>query len=127
MPSIRAVLFDFGGTLYDYKTLDSANLKSLQDLLSWCGIEADLSEIRRNYRNSLRRVFRQYLTKPFYMHRDFFHDALIGMLEKFRAHPQVGLSVQWRFKYYFESYNKPEYIETIVDGVKKATESGRWE
>lgn len=88
MPSIRAVLFDFGGTLYDYKKLDAANLKSLQDLLSWCGIEADSSEVRLTYRNSLRRVFRHYLTKPFYLHRDFFQDALIGMLEKFGAHPQ---------------------------------------
>jgi HAD superfamily hydrolase (TIGR01662 family) len=87
MSSIKAVLFDFGGTLYDYKTLDMANLESLLDLLGWCGIQAESSEVRRAYRNSLRKVFREYLTKPFYLHRDFFQDALIGMLEEFGAQP----------------------------------------
>jgi FMN phosphatase YigB (HAD superfamily) len=35
MPDIRAVLFDFGGTLYDYATLEPAERESLVELAHW--------------------------------------------------------------------------------------------
>ena len=95
MPPIKAVLFDFGGTLYDYKTLEAAERESLVDLLGWSGIDGAPSDVHRTYRNALRRVFRKYLTRRFYMHSDFFRDALIGMLEEFGAQLQPE---------YFERY-----------------------
>ena len=47
MPSIKAVFFDFGGTLYDYKTLEAAERESLVDLLGWSGIDGELAEAAR--------------------------------------------------------------------------------
>jgi HAD superfamily hydrolase (TIGR01509 family) len=95
MKSIKAVLFDFGGTLYDYKTLESAERESLVDLLRWSGFDCEPFETHRIYRNALRRVFRKYLNRRFYMHSDFFQEALVGMLEEFGTHLRAE---------YFERY-----------------------
>jgi putative hydrolase of the HAD superfamily len=83
MPTARAVLFDFGGTLYDYQTLEQANRESLLALARWAGIEAEADLIQRVYRDAMRRVFYDYLPRPYYLHRDLFLDALIAMLEDF--------------------------------------------
>jgi FMN phosphatase YigB (HAD superfamily) len=37
----RAVLFDFGGTLYDYAVLAEAERESLLALVRWAGSDAD--------------------------------------------------------------------------------------
>jgi putative hydrolase of the HAD superfamily len=83
MMTARAVLFDFGGTLYDYQTLEPANRESLLALARWAGIEAESDLIQRVYRDAMRRVFYDYLPRPYYLHRDLFLDALIAMLEDF--------------------------------------------
>ena len=83
MTHLRAVLFDFGGTLYDYATLESAERDSLTELARWSGIDADPRDIQRAHRDAMRRVFRSYLPQPFYRHRDLFRDAVIGMLGAF--------------------------------------------
>jgi 2-haloalkanoic acid dehalogenase type II len=84
---VRAVLFDFGGTLYDYASLEAAERESLLELARWAGIEADARTVQRAHREALRRVFRTYLPQPFYYHRDLFRDALVGMLEDLGAAP----------------------------------------
>jgi putative hydrolase of the HAD superfamily len=87
---LRAVLFDFGGTLYDYRTLESAERDSLVDLARWSDIDADPRDIQRAHRDAMRQVFRSYLPRPFYRHRDLFRDAVVGMLDTFgvRAQPE---------------------------------------
>jgi FMN phosphatase YigB (HAD superfamily) len=54
MPTARAVLFDFGGTRYDYQTLEQANRESLLALARWAGIEAEADLIQRVYRDVMR-------------------------------------------------------------------------
>lgn len=85
MATVRAVLFDFGGTLYDYATLEPAERESLVELASWAGIDAAPAVIQRAHRDAMRRVFRSYLPRRFYLHRDLFHDAVAGMLEDLGA------------------------------------------
>jgi 2-haloalkanoic acid dehalogenase type II len=85
MTSVRAVLFDFGGTLYDYATLASAEAESLVELARWSGVEAEPAVVLAAYREAMRRVFRKYLPLPFYLHRDMFRDAVVGMLEDLGA------------------------------------------
>jgi len=99
--SVRAVLFDFGGTLYDYATLERAERESLVELARWAGVEAEPIVIQRAHREAMRRVFREYLPRRFYLHRDLFRDAVIGMLEDLGA--EVGpeqldryRSAQWQ-------------------------------
>jgi putative hydrolase of the HAD superfamily len=84
--SIKAVLFDFGGTLYDYATLVDAERESLLELARWAGIEAEPRAIQLAHRDAMRRVFRQYLTRRFYLHRDLFRDAVVAMLKELGAH-----------------------------------------
>ncbi len=40
---VRAVLFDFGGTLYDYAVLEPAERDSLTALARWAGIGSSLT------------------------------------------------------------------------------------
>jgi putative hydrolase of the HAD superfamily len=87
MAATRAVLFDFGGTLYDYATLQTAECESLVELARWAGVEAEPAAIVLAHREALRRVFRAYLPRRFYLHRDLFRDAVLGMLEHFGAKP----------------------------------------
>jgi putative hydrolase of the HAD superfamily len=89
MPTIRAVLFDFGGTLYDYATLAPAEAESLVELARWAGVDAEPLAVLRAHRAAMRRVFHGYLPRRFYLHRDLFRDALIGMLEDLGAAPQT--------------------------------------
>lgn len=83
MPEIRAVLFDFGGTLYDYASLEAAERESLVDLARSAGVDAEPRAIHRAHRDALRTVFREYLPRPYYLHRDMFRDAVAGMLQSF--------------------------------------------
>jgi len=85
MGSTRAVLFDFGGTLYDYGCFAVAESQSLFDLVHAVGVAADAATIATKYRDSMRRVFRSYLPRSYYLHRDLFRDAVIGMLESLGA------------------------------------------
>ena len=87
MAAIRAVLFDFGGTLYDYATLEPAERESLVELARTAGIDAEPRDIQRAHRDAMRQVFRQYVPRRFYLHYDLFRDAIVGMLRSFGAEP----------------------------------------
>ncbi len=75
----RAALFDLGGTLYDYRTLEPGNREALVGLVRWAGCDAPPLEIARVYQDALRRVFHSYLPRSYYLHRDLFSDALLEM------------------------------------------------
>ncbi len=83
MPPYRAVLFDLGGTLYDYMTLEPAERQGLVELARHAGVQAEEQVVLRTHREALRRVFRAYVPRRYYLHRDLFRDALVGMLEDF--------------------------------------------
>jgi 2-haloalkanoic acid dehalogenase type II len=96
----RAVLFDFGGTLYDYACMLRGDSECLMALAGWAGITADEIEIRRAQRDAMRRAFRTYLPRRFYLHRDMFRDAAAGMLESFgvtadATHLERYRQMQW--------------------------------
>jgi putative hydrolase of the HAD superfamily len=98
---IRAVLFDFGGTLYDYASLEPGDRESLAALAEWAGVRASESEVQRAYREAMRRVFQRYLPQSFYLHRDLFRDAAAALLEDLGAaaadeHLERYRAMQWR-------------------------------
>lgn len=95
-PETKAVLFDFGGTLYDYACLVDAERESLLELIEWAGIDADAATVARAHRDSMKRVFRTYLPQSYYYHRDLFRDALVGMLEQLGAEPEPELLDRYR-------------------------------
>lgn len=81
MAHIRAVLFDFGGTLIDYETLARGERESLIELARWAGVIEAPQVILRTYRAALKRVFYQYLPRSYYLHRDLFRDVLLAMAQ----------------------------------------------
>jgi 2-haloalkanoic acid dehalogenase type II len=98
---IKAVLFDFGGTLYDYSCLAAAEAESLVELARQAGAADAPHDILLAQRDAMRRVFRDYLPRSFYMHRDLFRDAVVGMLEELGVEARADQldtyrQVQWQ-------------------------------
>lgn len=75
---LRAVLFDFGGTLFDYADLAGAQLESLEAFGRELGLSSTGAELARAHRSATASAFRDYLPRPYYLHRDFFADAIRG-------------------------------------------------
>lgn len=103
MSRTRAVLFDFGGTLYDYRHLERASREGLRAFVQWHGVEVDDAELGAAYRQALREVFYEYLPRPFYHHRDLFREALLALARElgFAAtdeHLARHQELQWRLQ-----------------------------
>lgn len=96
MSPLRAVLFDFGGTLYDYRAFARAESESLDALARWAGIRATSSELARAQREAMKAVFEDYRARPFYFHRDLFGDALRALLRSFGVAPDPELLARYR-------------------------------
>lgn len=94
--SPRAVLFDFGGTLYDYRCFARAEAESLGELVHWAGIRAADDAVARAHRDAMKRVFESYRDRAFYFHRDLFADAARAMLASFGAAADDALLERYR-------------------------------
>ena len=81
MAETQAVLFDFGGTLYDYATLVRGGRESLIELVRGSGRTVPTDRIVHAHREALRRVFQRYLPRPYYLHRELFRDTVSSTLE----------------------------------------------
>jgi len=75
----RAVLFDFGGTLYDYGLLEPGDREAIVALARALGIDADEDAVRSAHRKGIRVTFERYLPEPSYLHRHFFLDGVRAM------------------------------------------------
>lgn len=98
-----AVLFDFGGTLYDYRDLEAGSRECLRAFIDWHGHQVDDAALAAAYRQSLRKVFFDYLPRPFYHHRDMFRDALLELARELRLETSADLverhqAMQWRLQ-----------------------------
>jgi len=104
--STRAVLFDFGGTLYDYRCFARAEAETLAATLTAArgpmsrggaaGIVASAEEIVRAQRDAMKSVFADYRDRPFYLHKDLFEDALRATLANLGAAPDDALLARHR-------------------------------
>ena len=79
----RTVLFDFGGTLYDYRSLEPGDRESIIVLAQELGIEAAEEEIQRAHRRGIRKAFERFLPEPYDLHRDFFLAGVSEMAKSF--------------------------------------------
>lgn len=92
----RAVLFDFGGTLYDYRCFARAEAESLARLARWAGIDAAPEALARAQRDAMKAVFEGYRERPYYLHKDLFEDALRATLARFGAAADAELLARYR-------------------------------
>ena len=92
----RAVLFDFGGTLYDYRCFARAEAESLAQLVRWAGSDAGPDAIARAQREAGKRIFETYRERPFYMHKDLFDDTSHATLAGLGARADAELLERYR-------------------------------
>jgi putative hydrolase of the HAD superfamily len=113
MPKIRAVLFDFGGTLFDYETVAPGERESIIDLARWAGVTVEPRDILRAYRGALKRVFYEYLPRPYYLHRDLFRDVLQTMAREL----DVSFTEEEFARYRQSQWQRRERDFTLREGV----------
>lgn len=83
----RAVLFDFGGTLFSYGDMRPQFDRMLRELAERHGLRPSAEELRAAYREAFARTIRRYADRPFYLHRELFGDAHRASLEALGASP----------------------------------------
>jgi len=113
MTRVRAVLFDFGGTLFDYTTLATGERDSIVALARWAGATVEPPVILRAYRAALKRVFYQYLPRSYYLHRDLFRDVLLAMAEDLK----LAITEEQLARYRALQYERREQDFVLREGV----------
>jgi HAD superfamily hydrolase (TIGR01509 family) len=78
---VDAVLFDFGGTLFEYRCLRPAVHDALMRLCASASLTPDDRELAAAYIAALRKAFARYLPQPYYLMRDLFRDAALDTVE----------------------------------------------
>jgi 2-haloalkanoic acid dehalogenase type II len=81
--SIRAVFFDLGGTLFSYRATRPHFDRVLEALARQHGIEEPFAEVRAKYRAAMAAAGADYNARPYYLHRDMFRAAYLGMLRTY--------------------------------------------
>lgn len=71
---IDGVFFDLGGTLFSYRNMARTNIPILVESAQRLGSMADADEIKRAYSRATEDISHRYADKPYYSHRDMFHD-----------------------------------------------------
>jgi HAD superfamily hydrolase (TIGR01509 family) len=87
---VEAVLFDFGGTLFEYRCLRPATHEALVRLCTSARLEPDDRELAAAYIAALRKAYARYLPQPFYLMRDLFRDATLDTIEWLAALRKVS-------------------------------------
>lgn len=121
MGAVRAVLFDLGGTLYDYATLEPGNREALIELAREAGSNESAGVVIRAHRDAMRETFYDYLPKASYLHRDLFADALLGMAKRL----EVSLDERLLERYRARQRSRNERDFRLRDGVHETLESLR--
>jgi putative hydrolase of the HAD superfamily len=84
---IRAVFFDLGGTLFDYRATRTQFDDMLARVAREHGIDAPFEHVRRIYREGMARAAERYNREAYYLHRDMFRAAQAAWLETFGVAP----------------------------------------
>jgi 2-haloalkanoic acid dehalogenase type II len=69
---VRAVLFDFAGTLFSARDLRDVHLVQLRAVADAVGVDPSDDDLRAAYRQGMSVGFRAVATRPSYLHRELF-------------------------------------------------------
>jgi HAD superfamily hydrolase (TIGR01509 family) len=78
---LRAVFFDFAGTLFSSRDLRDSHLAQLRAVADAIGGQASDDELRVAYRHGVGVAHRTIATRPSYLHRELFARSFAGMAE----------------------------------------------
>ncbi len=89
--NIEGVFFDLGGTLFSYRNLARANIPIMIESAKRMGSSAPVDEVKKAYGRATHYVSHRYADKPYYRHRDLFHDLFKHFCDILQAEydPQV--------------------------------------
>jgi putative hydrolase of the HAD superfamily len=82
---VRAVLLDFGGTLFSYRNMNGPTVRLLLAAAERLGVEVDAAKAVEAYRRGSRDAWLRYMPRPFYLHRDLFRDTFRRFAESLGA------------------------------------------
>jgi len=76
MTTTKAVIFDFGGTLFSYEGAVQRRGGRARMLAEWAGYTSDdMGPVVAAVRSGVARSAELHFSKPYYLHRDFFADS----------------------------------------------------
>jgi len=75
---VRAVLFDFAGTLFDDRDLRDAHLRQLRFVADAAGVHPSDAELRAAYRQGMTEAYLATTIRPSYSHRTLFGAAFVA-------------------------------------------------
>jgi 2-haloalkanoic acid dehalogenase type II len=81
------VFFDFGGTLFSYAALGGQGFDLVASASSRLGIDAPAAELGSAFARASRASWAAFAGRPYYLHRDLFHDAFRRWAREFGAEP----------------------------------------
>jgi 2-haloalkanoic acid dehalogenase type II len=87
---LRAVFFDFGGTLFSYSTLRERYQTLIEDAARRRGVQAAPQDLHQAWRRSSERVMREWAQRPFYLHRELFREVHAAFLRELGVRPEPG-------------------------------------
>jgi putative hydrolase of the HAD superfamily len=115
---VRAVLFDFAGTLFDDRALRDVHLRQLQFVARAAGIEANDQELRSAYRQGMEVAYRAEAVQAFYSLRTLFGAAfaatavaLGGTIDEATADEAVDRQYRATME---EAVLRPDCLQTLA-------------
>jgi HAD superfamily hydrolase (TIGR01509 family) len=93
-PTPRALLLDFGGTLFSYSRMNGPTVRLLLRAVERLGVEADAREAIVAYRKGSKDAWAEYLPRSFYLHRDLFRETFRRFAEQLGGEP-TGEFLDW--------------------------------
>lgn len=95
----KAVFFDFGGTLFSYRTINGAGTSRplFVEAAERLGVDADRKTIGRAYGKANLEAFRKYNDQQYYLHRDLFLDTFRGFAENLGGTPTQDF-LEWLYE-----------------------------
>ena len=115
--TIEGVFFDLGGTLFSYRHVARTNILLLIESAERMGSTADPETIKHAYGNASFEVTERYAKKPFYRHRELFHDMFVRFCEVLGADYDAQTQRWYQATQQVAILNcleiKPDCIETL--------------
>jgi len=116
--AIRAVFFDFAGTLFSDRALRDVHLAQLRFVADTVGADASDDELRTAYRAGMGVAYRAIATRPSYLHRELFGAAFAAMAESLGGHldgAQVADVVDRQYQATIDhAALRPDCLETLL-------------
>ena len=115
---LKAVFFDFAGTLFSDRALRSVHLEQLKFVADQVGVTKSDQELRAAYRHGMGIAYWSIAQQPSYQHRDLFGTAFSAMAEALGGKldaAQVTSAVDRQYRATIEAAElRPDVLETLA-------------